>query len=375
MTDEQVTTEPTTTAEGAGPVADVLDPIDSLPDPDLDDPNSEAYAQAMGDAPAPGPEPESEPEATPEQQAEPEQVLWRREGSRFVKYEAPKVDPPKVEPFRANIYGKDVEAIPGALTNANGDVFIPAAQVGLLNQRLAHATKYPEVQQMRQERAKERQTYAKREEFQGQKFAEIMAATLLNPEWMTWAAQSEQNFATAQLQIKTRLEAAQVEMARQFGALPTTKEEASAPPLDLYEGEAAVTSLLDELLASSDYHGLTADDKQAVMQTLRQRDVPLFHLHPEQGWLLDERPVRALLDARRASRSTTPAKPATPPKAEQAARRNANAVPKPTVPAKPAPKPDAPKDKYADKPWDNPGLSFAEKQKLWRKAKGFGTGT
>ncbi len=367
--DDKAADVPTTTAEA--------DPIDSLPDPDLDDPNSEAYAAAMGDlAPEPASEPQADgaaadaaPEATPEQQAEPEQVLWKREGSRFVKYEPPPV--PKPEPWKANIYGKEMEAIPGVLKNAAGDLFIPSAQVGLLNQKLAHATKYPEVQQMRQERAKEREQYAKRETFQGEKFAEIVGATLMNPEWVAWAAANEQNFATARLQFETRLQAAQVEMARQFGALPEIKGEASAPPLDVYEGEAAVTGLLDELLAAPDYHGLTADDKRAVMQTLRDRDVPLFQ-HPEQGWLLDERPVRALLDARRAARGTTPPAKAAPPKAEQAARRNANAVPKPTEPAKPAPKPAA--AKAADKPWENPDLSFAEKQKLWRKAKGFGAG-
>lgn len=367
MPTELETPAPTTTDAPIETTAEPIDPFDGLGDPDLNDPNSDAYAREMGDE-APLPD-DPAVVADPTQQAEPDQTLWRRDGSKFVKYEAPKMDPPKVEPWKANIYGKEVEAIAGVLKNANGDLFIPKDRVGDLNRQLAHATKYPEVQQMRQERAKERTAYSQREAFQGEKFAEILKATVLDPSWMEWAAASPQNYQTAQMQVETRLRSAQVELREQHGVLSTTKDDGQAG-LDPYEGEAAVTSFLSELLQSPDYHGMTAADAEAVLQTLRTRDVPLFHQHPEHGWQMDERPIRALMDGRKGSRSTTATQAAPVPKVDQTNRRNTAAVPTSTAPVPPK-TPIPPKDKYADKPWENPALSFAEKRKLYRKAKGF----
>lgn len=388
---DETTTSPASTDAGT---LDASDPIDSLPDPDLNDEGTEAYAKAMGDLPddeapaPPEPEPqadgaESEPAATPEQQAEPEQVLWRREGSRFVKYEAPVVPPPKIEPWKANLYGQEVEAIPGVLKNEAGDLFVPAAQVGLLNQKLAHATKYPEVQQMRQERAKSERANAERMEFVGTKFAAILTETLFNPDWMTWAVKSEENFATAKMQVSLKLQQGEHEATTKFGALPKTTDAAdTSEALDPYEAEGAVDGFLNELLASPDYHGkLSAADSAAVKAQLKAQNVPIFVQHAEHGWMLDERPIRALIASIAGTRTSTTAAPAathtpgrTPPAPKvDASRRNAAAVPKTTEPAPKAAPPKPKADKYADHPWDNPELSFGERKKLFNKAKGFST--
>lgn len=368
--------EPTTTVSTSDPAA--TEPANAepteveLPDPDLDDPNSEAYGREMGDiTDAPEtPAAEDMPAATPEQIAEPEQVLWKREGSKFVKYEAPKPEPVKIEPWKANIYGKEMEAIPGVLKDPQGNLWVPQEQVGRLNQYLAHATKYPEVQQMRQERAKERAHYAERETVQGTKFAEILTATILNPSWMEWATKSPEQYETAQMQVKLKLQEAQMELQTKFGKLPETTATTESEELDVYEREASADSFLTELLQSPDYHGLTRADTEAVKASLRQHKVQLFQLHPDHGWQMDERPFRALMDARKAARGGSPTNgspKATKPDPE---RRNAAAVPKSTAPAKAPPAP-AKADPYADEPWKNPTLPYAQKQALWRKAKGF----
>lgn len=379
------TTTPTASTDGstAATLDTTADPIDSLPDPDLNDEGSEAYAKAMGDFPeepvAETPPADPETAASTEQQAEPEQVLWRREGSRFVKYEPPTVVPPKIEPWKANIYGQEVEAIPGVLKNEAGDLFIPAAHVGTLNQKLAHATKYPEVQQARQERAAERKQAGERMEFVGQKFAAILDETLLNPEWMTWATTSKENFETAKMQVSLKLQQGDHEATTKFGALPkTTDAPDQSDALDPYEAEGAVDEFLTELLTSPDYHGkLSPQDTAAVKAQLKREKVQVFTRHPEQGWLLDERPFRAAMALRLDSKTSTTAASVTRrtevPKAEVAGRRNAAAVPKTTESAPLAKQaaPPTPKDKYADHPWDNPELSFHERRKLFNKAKGF----
>ncbi len=378
---DETTTPTASTDAGAGSPS--ADPIDTLPDPDLDDPNSDAYAKAVGDLPETEPAadtPQADPEtvATPEQQAEPEQTLWRREGSRFVKYEAPKKAPPKIEPWKANIYGQEVEAIPGVLKNETGDLFIPAAQVGTLNQKLAHATKYPEVQQARQERAKAERSAAERMEFVGQKFTAILEETLLNPEWMLWAVKSDENFATAKMQIGLKLKEGEHEATTKFGALPKTTDapESESDALDPYEAEGAVDGFLTEMLQSPDYHGkLGPQDTDVVKAQLKAQKVQVFVRHPEQGWMLDERPFRAAMALRLDSKTnTSSAAPGrTPAPKVDPTRRNAAAVPKTTEPA-PKPSAAAPTkaaDKYADHPWDNPELPFHERKKLFHKAKGF----
>lgn len=375
--DEETTTPADTSTTDAS-----TDTLDSLPDPDLNDESSEAYAAAME-------EPAAEPDAPPDP-SEPAvedtaaadtsdaETLWRREGSRFVKYVAPepaKTDPPV--PFKANVYGKEQDVIPGALYKPGVGVLIPENRVADLHRLAAHASKYGDVAQLRQERAKLEQQSNERMAFYGQKFSEVLQSTLLNPEWFAWAAASRENFETAQMQVQLKLQQGELEATTKFGAMPTTTANADADdPLDPYEAEASVDGYLNELLASPDYHGtLTAEDTAIIKAQLKEQDVPIFVRHPDHGWSLDERPIRSLMALRFQSVKAGRTAPSAPPKVEQVTRRNAAAVPKTTEPAAAAaPKPaakTAPKDPYADQPWNNPELSFQERKRLFSKAKGF----
>lgn len=385
MPKDIVLDEETTTPADTSTTETVTDALDALPDPDLNDESSDAYAAAMDEPAAPADETPTEPSEPAVEEAAAEDVatsdaetLWRREGSRFVKYVAP--EPPKTEPpvpFKANVYGKEQEVIPGALYKPGVGVLIPENRVADLHRLAAHASKYGDVAQLRQERAKLEQQSNERMTFYGQKFSEVLQSTLLNPEWFAWAAASPENFQTAQMQVQLKLQQGEMEATTKFGAMPTTTANANdAEPLDPYEAEASVDGYLNELLASPDYHGtLTPEDTAIIKAQLKEQDVPIFVRHPELGWSLDERPIRSLVALRFQSVKAGRTAPKVEPKVEQVTRRNAAAVPKITEPAaNAAPKPATaapPKDKYADQPWNNPELPFQERKRLFSKAKGF----
>lgn len=383
--------EENTTPAGTTAVAEPTEEIvDDTHDPDLDDPNSEAYGRAMGDLP---PEEPAVPVA-PEGVTVDEKGRWRNADGTFATKQPTKeaeaavaaesapvvpvakdTEPPPV-PWTPNIYGTETAIIEGALYKPGVGVLIPEAKLGEAQMLLARGTKYADVQAARQEAAKTRSQFAERDKFQGEKFVEVLNQTLLNPEWMTWAASSPENYQTAQMQARLMLEKAQVELTQMFGALPNpTDAPADAEPLDQYEGEASVDALLSDLAHAPEYQGLLgAADVAAIKAALRQHNVPLFFKHPKEGWVLDERPVR-LAAQQRADLVKAGRKEVEKPKVQEVARRNEAAVPKLTeTPAKPAAKPAKPKadaDPYADHPWDNPKLDFHERRRLFNKAKGF----
>ena len=368
------------TPTGQGPDDDIIDTSGQLAD--LDAPESgedPALSAGLEDEDAHEPEPvagETPAAALPDNavpatgETKPgEQQFYVREGTRFVKYvaPAPKPDPNPPVPFTANIYGK-AEAIFGdaALYKPGVGVFIREDKLGELNQKLAHATHYPKMQEMRQERAAERKTFLDRENFQAEKFKEMLTKTILNPEWMTWAAANNENYSTAQMQAQLLLQQAGVEMRDKFGNAPTTTDadtRADSEQELREHGPGAVNRYIDEVFQESDFHGLLGpSDKAAILTQLTRQNVPLFH-PGEQGWQMDERPIRLAIamraEAVRAGRSTP--KPNGQPTPPTAVRRNAAAVPTPTAPAKPAPPKSSPA-RYAEKPWENPKLSRQEQK-------------
>jgi len=375
--------EPTTTATDT-----VVEPTE-IDDTPAYDPMTEGLEEEIDDAPAP-----AEPDAPeiPEGVTADAEGRWRTADGKFSAKQpneaakasveaamAPPPPPPEEPPrtWTANLYGAEKQPFgDGALYKPGVGVLIREEHVGRLQQMIAHAEKYPDLQTLRQERAKERETFASRETFAGEKFGEVLHQTLLSPDWMTWATSSPENYQTAQMQVRLQLEKAQLESTQKFGPLPTTTpaETSSEGELDRYEAQQAFDSYVTELLAHPSYQGvLSAADKPYIVQALRETDVPLFH-NTAEGWQLDERPIAMVAklraDAIRAARTTTKEQP----KAEAVTRRNDAAVPKPTAPAIPAPKPKdkaKPVDKYAEKPWENPDLDFRERKTLFNKAKGF----
>ena len=272
-------------------------------------------------------------------------------------------------PWTPRIYDSEREIIPGALRSPTGDVFIPANQVGQLTALVARGDKYAEIPQMRQQFAQREQQLSGRLQFEGEKYGEILKNTLLNPDFLQRASQDP---ATAIREVRLMVQEAALESREQFGVLPQTTEAQGTDMgggLDQYEGVGAVHGLLDEIFQSPDYHGVLKDsDREAIINDLRATDVPLFVFDPNQGWLLDERPIRLATklhgDRVRAMRPNPPA--------DAANRRNAAALPPTTAPAANKPKAAAAsEDKYRDKPWDNPALSFNERKKAFHKAKGF----
>lgn len=306
--------------------------------------------------------------------------FWVREGSKFVPYVAPAPvpDPNPAKPWAPDIYGK-VEAIfgEGALYKPGVGVLIKEDKIGELRQRIAHATHYPKMQEMRQERATERKTYAERETFQGEKFKDVLQKTLLNPEWMTWAASSNENYATAQMQAQLMLDKAGVEMQTKFGALPapTEQDARTEQEQELREyGPSAVEAYLNETIQSPEFQGkLTLADRQVVLDHLTKHNVPIFHPTPTGGWEMDERPIKAamaqLAELRAAGRNGRPNTAGQPvngsPKPQATARRNAAAVPTPTVPAKAPEKVKPAAGEWTGKPWENPKLSRQEQKDLF----------
>ena len=300
-----------------------------------------------------------------------------QKGQTGAEPEVAPVPEPKIEPFVPNIYGKEIELIPGALRAPSGDVLIPAAQVGKLSQLLAHSTKYPEIDQMRKGYGEAMEASRQREAFIGETFATLLSDTLLNPAWMEQAASGPDAYALAQREIKARLKEAQLEQTEKFGRTPThpTSESQTDPlgSMDPHEAKAGLDSYLDELIASPAYHGtLTAADKTALLAELH--NAPIFAPAADGSPGIIEWPVvlavKMFAEKVKAERRTRDL-----PKVEVAVRRNAAATgAHPTPVAKPRPAASTASATSTaptfdpDRPWDDKSLSREERKALFNKA-------
>jgi hypothetical protein len=231
------------------------------------------------------------------------------------------------------------------------------------------------LQTERQTRAKLTESFVQREQFQGEHFAKVLGETVLNPEWMTWAASSRENYATAQMQVRLLLERGHVEATSKFGKVEAPPTNAGGPDaLDEYEAQGAVDGYLTELLARPEYNGvLTSADRPAILQQLVKNGVTTFVPDQNGQWHMNERPVNIAVQMVVSAKSASQPRPSVPVAAPAApvARRNAAAVPTPAIPPAPVvakPKP-AGKPDFSEQPWLNPDLSFQEKQRLYRKHK------
>ena len=270
-------------------------------------------------------------------------------------------------PWTPNIYGQVKAIIPGALESPGRGIWIPEAQRGALTALVARGEKWHEVQATRQEHAAALEREQQRTQFYADQFADIMQSTLLSPKWMERATKDEFTYETAKQQVENRLRAAMVDAKEKFGAVQAKAAgdtTVPVPPPDRYDAQSAIDSFLDEK-----YPGI---DKPAVLAILSAQDGPEVLRHfPEHGWQLDERPMHLVA---RYIQSQKPAAPVPTPGADPATTRNKAAVPQTPVRAAVAaarPKatstPDDPRNdpKYADEPWKNPALSFAEQRELF----------
>jgi hypothetical protein len=315
--------------------------------------------------------PEPKPTAPPET---PESVPAPDEGPEAAT-PAPVEDAPKNQPWRPNVYGQEVELLPGALVSPDGHVFIPKDQAATLQALVARGTKYDEVKQMRQQLAKEREQMTAPLKAETQALAELLSSTLFDDNWMLQYAIDPD---AAKREVSYRLREAQLTLREQFGqpsvtppTPPSNGPSAPSEPLDPYDAELGLTGWLEnDILSLPEYHGLfSASDKSAIVSRLMAVEPFAF---VNGGWAIDQMVARQLIDALAEApkrERAIKAQQEKDRKASEAARRNAAAVPKPTEPAKAAPTPKAatPNDDYADQPWNNPALDRHERAALYRK--------
>lgn len=173
MAGDEELVDPTTTGTSA-----VDEPSD---DPTASDDSEAVSLEGLEDDDElpPAPDPDAEPDAPP---APPDGVTvdekgrWRTADGKFaskqptkeaeesVKQEvaalaavpdAPKADP--VVPWKPNIYGQEVELIPGAKFHPEHGLLIPPGQIPNATALMARGTKYDDVKNARQQFAQERE--------------------------------------------------------------------------------------------------------------------------------------------------------------------------------------------------------------------------
>lgn len=270
-------------------------------------------------------------------------------------------------PWTPNIYGKEKPILPGAIDRPGHGIFIPEAQRGTLTALVARGEKWHESVKSRQEQeaaiTREQQRTAHFES----SFVTILKSTVLNPEWMEWAAKDAGTYETAKMQVETRLEAASVAAAQQFGKIPEKPKDGAVPstdPPDQYEAQQAFAEFLDE-----EFPGI---DKRAVADALVRENVQLMANLPDHGWVIDTRPIRLAARYIQQQKQQSPG-PAATPAVDPAKERNKAAVPTTAAPKPPAARPKAttaPEDpqndpRYADKPWENPALDRETRRALF----------
>lgn len=281
-------------------------------------------------------------------------------------------EPPKPTnaPWKPNLYGQEVEVLQGALTSPDGHLFIPKEQVALATALIARGTKYEEVKQERQKWASEREKLTEPYKAETQALAAILSSTLMDDNWMLQYAIDPE---AAKREVSFRLKEAQLELREKFGNLASPEKATpptQGPELDRYDAEHAARTELDTILNTADYHGLFTDvDRQKVWSALTQ--APNLFVLMDNEWKMDveelHRVVSLYAEAPKREKAVREQQDRER-KATEAAKRNANAVPKPTEPPKPAaPKASTPDDPYADKPWENPALDAKDRRALYRK--------
>lgn len=341
----------------------------------------------------PAPDPDAEPEgppAPPDGVTVDEKGRWRTADGKFaskqptkeaeesVKQEVAaaeaatqpaKTDP--VVPWKPNIYGQEMELIPGAKFHPEHGVLIPPAQIGQLTAFLARGTKYDEVKNARQQFAQEKEQIIGAAKYENELMGSILNSTVLNAEWVLQAATDPH---WAEREVKTMLREANIALKEKYGSSalanptpPETKPQNDPGELDPYDAELGLRGWVNETLNSPDYHGLFRDsDKEAIVRRLMT--VSPFAKHEGQ-WALDTLIAQQFIDALAEAPRREQALKAEQEKQEaarQAAKRNAAAVPKPTAPptppkAKPSKAIKSPPD-YSEKPWLDPSLSREEKR-------------
>ena len=284
---------------------------------------------------------------------------------------APPSEP--IAPWVANLYGEEAAPIPGALYKPGHGVFVPEAELGTLTALVARGRRYDEFKRERQDAAKYVESAVAPVQAEAKVMGSVLAATVLNPDWITQAALDPQG---AIREIALSLREQHLELREQFRTPqpPTPQTTGEASEVDPYDAHATIRAEVTDLLRLPDYHGVFApQDVQAMERRLST-------LHPfvqdESGrWFLDRQVVRELLDTAAESRrllardrQTTQAQQA----AQVAAKRNQQVTatttptPKPGAKAKTAARPKT--AAFEGDPWDNPALSFEERKAAWEKA-------
>lgn len=345
------------------------------------------------DALPPEPDPDAEPEpdappTPPEGVTVDEKGRWRTADGKFASKqptpeaaasveaevaaqstaEPPKPDP--VVPWKPNIYGQEVELIPGAKFHPEHGLLIPKDQIPNATALMARGTKYDEVKNARAQFAQEKEQLIGAAKYENELMGQILNTTVLNAEWVLQAATDPQ---WAEREVKTLLREANIALREKYGPSALAQPApADAKPtndpgdLDPYDAEMGLRGWVNETLNTPDYHGLFKDsDRDAIVRRLMT--ISPFAKHEGQ-WALDTLIAQQFIDAlaeaprrEQALRAEQEKKQA----ADAAAKRNANAVPKPTVPPKPAApakrSAKSPPD-YSEKPWLDPSLSRDEKR-------------
>ena len=282
----------------------------------------------------------------------------------------PVVDP--IVPWKANVYGKEVDLIPGARFHPDHGLLIPKEQIGLAQMLMARGTKYDEVKQARQQFAQEKATITEASRFENESLATILQQTSLNPEWIMLAA-TDPDSANKQLQFMLR--EAQLDLKEKYGSSQLAKPATAEPPqndpgeLDPYDAESGLRAwLTNDVLTLPEYHGLFSAAEQDAM-VRRIMAVQPFAKHEGQ-WAIDTLVAQQFVDALAESPRREQARKAqeeTQKVATQAAKRNDAAVPKSTAPAtKSTPKPKSKTPDYAEKPWLDPSVSREDKREALR---------
>lgn len=383
--------EPTTTVtdegeqdeqfEPAGDVEFAQAPLDD--DDELPPPGAEEEGEATAEAPEP-----------PEGVTVDEKGRWRnpdgtfaskqptKEAEESVKAEVAATPPPpapdpNIQPWKPNIYGNEVELIPGAKFHPEHGLLIPVAQLPNATALMARGTKYDEVKQERQRFAQERESLLGAAKFENESLATILMNTLYNEEFRLRAAT---DWDSAKREVEFALREAQLNLKEKYGGSVLAKPTPDQPPqnqqdpgdLDPYDAELGLRGWITETLSQPAYHGLfTAKEQDALVQRLMA--IGPFAKHEGQ-WALDTLVASQFVDALADAPRREQARKAEEEKrkaAEAATKRNEAAVPKPTAPPTKRPAKGGKSAKstpdYTDRPWDDPKLSKEERREALRR--------
>lgn len=293
--------------------------------------------------------------------------------------EAPALLPPSA--WRPNVYGQEVELIPGALQSPDGDVFIPRGMVAQATALMARGTKYDEVRQWRQQAAAERDKAVGplREE---NAHLRTILENIRKPEILaSWGLTDPASLQLMSLEIENALLSGPRPTPGPASQPPAAAQEQypDAGELDQYDAQQAVNEELADLLATPDFKDVFTP---AQVQELAKFVISAYPFTQIQGQHVLDRVALAQLVSLRAEtpRAVRAARAAweTSHRQQQvvatAGRRNAAAtspsVAANTTPPRPAPAAAAAASgaddpAYADQPWTNPALSREQKRDLF----------